>query len=334
MDREAWNAYVASHPGGTFYHLFDWQNVNRIGLKAQSSFLIARRATDVVGILPLSQVSSALFGRILCSMPFVNFGGPCASDAETTLALLEEAANLAGQLKSDYVELRCAEALETSWQVSLRKISMTLELTPDPDTLWNTFSSKQRTAIRRSYKNELSVRSGGAELLPIFYRVMQESWRALGTPLYHPRYFQEIFRAFGEKTRIFICEQRGIPVAVALNGYFNGTVEGMWAGGTAASRPLQANYVLYWEMMKDACERGFQHYHLGRSTAESGAEEFKKKWNATARQLYWYYNTPPGTPLPGLNVDNPKYRMAIATWQRLPMWVTRLAGPPLARLIP
>ena len=38
--------------------------------------------------------------------------------------------------------------------------------------------------------------------------------------------------------------------------------------------------------------------------------------------------------MPQLNVDNPKYRRAIELWRKLPLWVTRLIGPPLARSIP
>ena len=124
------------------------------------------------------------------------------------------------------------------------------------------------------------------------------------------------------------------PVAVAFNGYFNGVVEGMWAGGTPAARGLQANYALYWDMMKDACERGMRRYHLGRSTAESGAEDFKKRWNAEPSQLYWYFHRPKGGEMPQLNVDNPKYKLAIQAWRKLPLWVTRKIGPPLARSIP
>ncbi len=57
--------------------------------------------------------------------------------------------------------------------------------------------------------------------------------------------------------------------------------------------------------------RGCTRYHLGRSTADSGAEDFKKKWNATASQLYWYFHRPSGGEMPQLNVDNPKYKLAI-----------------------
>jgi len=108
----------------------------------------------------------------------------------------------------------------------------------------------------------------------------------------------------------------------------------MWAGGGPRARELQANYVLYWEMMREACLRGSKLYHLGRSTADSGAEDFKKKWNAESQQLYWYFHRPDGGPMPELNVANPKFQLAIKVWRKLPLWVTRQVGPVLARSIP
>ena len=85
---------------------------------------------------------------------------------------------------------------------------------------------------------------------------MQRSWRDLGTPLYDPGYFRAIVDAFPGQIRVFVCRRNNEPVAVAFNGYFAGKVEGMWAGNTRAGHELSANYVLYWEMIKDACERG------------------------------------------------------------------------------
>ena len=333
-DKNSWNLFVANHAAGSFYHLYEWQGINQGALGHETLYLIAKDGDVVRGVLPLIFVRSRLFGRFLCSMPFVNFGGPCSSDANSSEALLKAAMDKANELRADYLELRCTEQLTTSLPVSHRKISMSLELAADPDTIWNAFSSKHRTTIRRTYKNDLEVIAGGTELLPTFYKVMQQSWRSLGTPLYRPQYFAEIMNVFPDKTRIFLCHRKQEPVAVAFNGYFNGTVEGMWAGGAPSARNLQANYVLYWEMIKAACLSGCTRFHLGRSTADSGAEDFKKKWNATSRQLHWYFYRPDGGPPAELNVDNPKYKIAIAAWQRLPLWATRVLGPPLARLIP
>lgn len=78
-----------------------------------------------------------------------------------------------------------------------------------------------------------------------------------------------------------------ISIATAFNGYYKNTVEGMWAGALPWGKSIQANYVLYREMIKHASENGYQHNHLGRSSIDSGAEAFNKKWNAYSTQLYW-----------------------------------------------
>ncbi len=330
----AWDEFVDAHPQGSFYHCYAWRRLIEARLGHTCIYFEARVDGRVTGVLPLVLTNSRIFGCILCSLPFVNFGGPVATDVETTRLLIEAAREHAARLRVDYLELRCNAPLDTDLPVSVQKVSMTLELQPDPDRLWNGFASKHRTNIRRVYKDGLVVTGGGRELLPEFYSVMQRSWRDLGTPLYAPAYFEAIVEAFPERTRMFVCHRNDEPVAVAFNGYFAGTVEGMWAGTTPMGHELNANYVLYWEMIKDSCERGYRRFHLGRSTAGSGAEQFKKKWNATTTQLYWYHYRPDGRPSAVVNVDNPKFRLAIAAWRKLPLWATRVLGPPLARVIP
>lgn len=337
VERAEWDAYLARGAGASFYHLYDWKDVNAKALGHRSFYLAARRDGAITGVLPLTLVSSRLFGRILCSLPFVNFGGTCADDAETQRALLDAAVAKGRELEVDYLELRSNQALPGELPVSLRKISMTIALNANPDVLWEGYTSKHRKNVKRAYKDGLEVRKGGLDLLPVFYQMMEESWRNLGTPLYRRDYFERVLRTFPENSSVFLCHRKEEPIAVALCGYYNGVVEGLWAGGGLLARQLDANFVLYWEMIRDACLRGCHSFHLGRSTAASGAEDFKRRWNAESKQLYWYYDRP-GQPaeaaVPSLNVDNPKYKLAIATWRRLPLAITRQIGPPLARIIP
>ena len=126
----------------------------------------------------------------------------------------------------------------------------------------------------------------------------------------------------------------GVPAAAAFDGLSTHTVEGMWMGARGEYRSKGVNYVLYWELIKDACLKGFREFHLGRSTADSGGETFKKKWNANVNQLYWIYLLRGGRDIPQLNVANPRYQLAIKAWQRLPLSVTQAVGPFLARSIP
>jgi FemAB-related protein (PEP-CTERM system-associated) len=331
-----WNRLIETTDGGSFYHLWDWRQINHTSLGHRTFYLAAKRVDGAfAGVLPLTLVSSRLFGRILCSMPFVNFGGPCAADRSIAKALVTAAIDKANDSDVDYLELRCSHELaELDLPVSLHKVSMTIDLSSGEDAIWNGFSAKHRKNVRRAYKNGLSVRSGGAELLPTFYSLMEQSWRNLGTPLYRRSYFESILQAFQGQTQIFVCVHENRPIAAALTGYFNGVVEGMWAGGTDLARRLDANYALYWEMIRDACARGCRVFHLGRSTADGGGEIFKRKWNAVPTQLYWYSHLARRQTLPQLNVDNPRYRLAIKAWRHFPLWATRLLGPPLARLIP
>ncbi|MDH5325898.1 MAG: FemAB family PEP-CTERM system-associated protein [Gammaproteobacteria bacterium] len=335
---QQWNKFLESNINASFYHRCEWMDLNESCLGNRSYFLAAFDSSNtIVGAFPLIHVNSVLFGNILCSMPFVNFGGPCSNDTAIQEKLLEESLVLSRSLGADYLEIRSLQQLaspQIQLHTSLHKISMSLQLSNDPETVWNGFSSKHRTNIRRAYKNNLSVRSGHLELLDDFFTVLSGSWKNHGTPIYRKQYFESILNRFGESTRIFVCYMGNNPVAAAFNGYYKNTVEGMWAGALPEYRKAQPNYALYWDMIKDASEKGFSSYHLGRSSAESNSEQFKKKWNANALQLYWQYALNKNNEIPQLNVNNPKYDLAIKLWRKLPLQVTTLVGPLLANRIP
>ena len=311
-----WDAFLEAQPTGSFYHCHGWKQLNEGHFGHSTRFLEARDGDSLVGVLPLVLTRSRIFGRILCSMPFVNYGGPVAADAEVTRRPDRRRPGVRHERRVR-TTLNCA-ALRRSTPtctVALHKISMTIDLAADPDQLWNKFTSKHRTTIRRVYKDGFTVTAGGASCCRTFTtscsaRGAISALRSIRPPISRPS-----STPFPTQTRIFVCYHGGEPVAVAFNGYFAGKVEGMWAGTTRVGHDLHANYVLYWEMIKDACERGCRRYHLGRSTAGSGAEQFKKKWNAETSQLYWYYHRPGGHFKPVVNVNHPSFQLGIAAWR-------------------
>jgi FemAB-related protein (PEP-CTERM system-associated) len=287
----------------------------------------------MTGILPIVQVKSPLFGNIACSLPFVNYGGPCADSDEIERALVDAARPVADAWRVDYLELRTRRQLG-SLPTAQHKVSMTLDLDPNPDVLFKKFTTAHRQDIRGGYKKGLTARIGGLELLSDFYAVLSESWRDLGTPIYSLSYLQTVARTFPDITRLCVVYAGQEPAAASLDMLAGETAEGLWLGSRAKFRRQYAGYVLYWELIKNACERGLKKFHLGRSTAQSGAEVFKKKWNAYPIQLYWQYVLRTRREIPQLNVDNPKYQLAIRAWQKLPVPVTQVIGPLIARSIP
>ncbi len=335
-ERQIWQNWVFANPMATFYHRIEWKDVIEKSFKHDTHYLLAEENGAVHGILPLVHIKSLLFGNMICSMPFLNFGGICADTEEAYVCLLNAAKDLLIKKKSEYVELRHLHPSPMELKRKEHKVSMTVELNPDPDTLWNGFKTKHRTSIRRAAKNGLEIMRGGKEHLDAFYKILCTGWRDLGTPIYKRDFFENILDAFGGSVEIYLVNYQGKSIATAFNGLFRDTVEGMWTYSLREHSALQANYMLYWEMIKDACLRGYRLFHLGRSTNDSGATFYKSKWNAKIHQLYWEYliNEPRRSELPELNVDNPKYKLAINVWRNLPVKLTNLIGPYLSKSLP
>lgn len=329
----AWNAYVERCPRATLYHRFEWRHVNAVSFGHRSAYLTAVDDGRIVGIFPIVRVKSQLFGNIACSLPFVNYGGPCGDTDEIEQALVAAAGPIVDGWGADYMEIRARRPLE-GLPTSEHKVSMTLDLNPDPEVLFKAFTSAHRQDIRRGYKKGLAAKIGGRELLDDFYAVLSESWRDMGTPIYSRRYLETVAATFPDITRLCVVYAGTEPAAASLDMLAGDTAEGLWLGSRAKFRSQHAGYVLYWELIKGACERGLTRFHLGRSTTQSGGEVFKKKWNAYAVPLYWQYVLRTRRDIPQLNVMNPKYKLAIKAWQKLPVPVTQMIGPLIARSIP
>ena len=95
-----WNEYVDGTETASFYHRFEWKHVNEAVLRHKTYYLACERSGSIDGIFPLVLIRSRLFGRILCSLPFVNYCGPSVSDPIVETALLERAYAIAENGKS------------------------------------------------------------------------------------------------------------------------------------------------------------------------------------------------------------------------------------------
>jgi FemAB-related protein (PEP-CTERM system-associated) len=332
-DDTGWNRFVHASPRATFYHRAEWRGINE-QLGHKTCHLAANDGDRIVGVLPLVRLKSLLVGSIACSMPFVNYGGPAGETDEIEQQLLTAASEVADEWGVDYLEIRSPRHLGDRYPSSDHKVSMTIPLNPDPEVVMNGFKREQRKEIRRAAKNGFTVKFG-AELVEDFYAVLSDSWHELGTPIFDIAYLRAMLHAFGDAIRVCVVyDADGRPAAGAFEGVHNTTVEGMWLGMRPEYRRQLVGYVLYWALIEDACALGATSFHLGRSTKDSGGEQFKTKWNADAMQLYWHYVLRTRNEIPALNPSNPKYQFAINTWRRLPVSVTKLIGPYISRNIP
>jgi hypothetical protein len=115
---------------------------------------------------------------------------------------------------------------------------------------------------------------------------------------------------------------------------FRQTLEIPWASSDRRYARFAPNMFLYGTVLRYACERGYRCFDFGRSSKESGTYRFKEQWGAKPVQLHWYYWLQNGDRLPELNPQNPKYAFAIRLWQLLPVPVTTMVGPMIAKYLP
>jgi len=331
----AWNAYVLKSSLATGYHLAEWRRVIEEAFGHRTYYLAVKDHEGTVhGIVPLVLLASRGFGRFLVSVPFVNYGGLIADSPEAQLLLEASAIEQARALDADHIELRHAEAAETSWISSERKVSMRLSLPNSYEELSKGFPSKLRSQIRRAQKEGMTVRVGGKECLDEFYGVFSRCMRDLGTPVYAKSFFAKILEVLSKETRLCVVTHGKATVAAGFLYGFRSSLEIPWAASDKRFNKLAPNMLLYGAALEYACQQGFQVFDFGRSTPDSGTYRFKAQWGAQPKQLHWYYWVKDGHRLPQLNPQNPKYALAIRLWQKLPLMIANLLGPHIVKHLP
>jgi len=326
-----WDAFVESSEKATGYHEWAWRAVFERAFGHQCLYLAASRAGAIAGVLPLVEIRSLLFGRMLVSLPFVNYGGVVSDNEATAVALLDEAARLAKDRGSRHVELRHIGRRFQALPCRQHKVTMRLPLAPG---MWERVDRKVRNQVRKAQKSELTVTRGGAELLSEFYQVFARNMRDLGTPVYARAFFEEVLRAFPDRTRIIVVRLKDRPVAAGLTYRTRGMIEVPWASSIRDYNSLCPNHLLYWHAIDTAVEEGCEVFDFGRSTPGEGTFKFKEQWGAQPVELHWEYWLPAGRTLPDQSPKNPKFRFAIESWKRLPLWMANAAGPHIVRGIP
>ena len=149
------------------------------------------------------------------------------------------------------------------------------------------------------------------------------------------RFFEGLFGAFPGACLTMLIKSGEKVAGAAVAVQFRDVLTVLCAHSLRSYHRLFPNNLLYWELMRRACEEGFRAFDFGRSSPNTGPAVFKMRWGARAEQLYWHYALPEGAPVPGeTSSANPRFRLASALWRRMPRAVTDLVGPRLIAHLP
>ena len=338
-DPIAWDDYVTDHPHSFGSHEWRWREVFEGVFGHTCHYLAARTsAGSIVGVLPIVEIRSLIFGRSMTSLPFLNFGGVLAASPAVARRLVESAGELARSRGCSHVELRHVGRVFDDLPCRQHKVTMRLPLgppgAPDPGDLWNRIDRKARNQVRKAQKSNLTVEAGGAELVPAFYEVFARNMRDLGTPVYPRRLFDAVVRAFAGRARVIVVRLNAAPVAAGLTIRTRDMIEIPWASSIREHNHLCPNHLLYWHALETAAAEGVRVFDFGRSTPDEGTFKFKEQWGAVPERLHWEYWLAAGARIPDHSPKNPKLQRAIQAWKMLPLPVANMIGPRIVRSIP
>jgi FemAB-related protein (PEP-CTERM system-associated) len=257
------------------------------------------------------------------------YGGIAAQDSGVFSALESAACSLARRLKVDYLEMRNREARHAGWPTKDLYVTFRKQMDPDPEKNLQAIPRKQRAMVRKGIKAGLKAEFDNST--ERFYEAYSQSVRSLGTPVFSRRYFGILQRVFGDSCDILTVTHGGELISSVMSFYFRDEVLPYYGGGTPQARALKGNDFMYWELMRHSCERGVRVFDYGRSKQGTGSWSFKKNWGFEPVPLHYEYHLVKSREMPDISPMNPKYRLFINAWKRLPLPVTRMIGPLIAR---
>lgn len=261
-DLARWDAYVNVHPDATFFHRAGWKRVIEDAFGHRTHFLLAERGGEVVGVLPLAEIKSRLFGHSLGSLPFCAYGGILADHDAAYRALDEAAQALAQKLRVGALEYRNQAAQHARWPTKDLYVTFKKAIEPEIEANMNAIPRKQRAMVRKGIKAGLAGEVDADTTR--FFEAYSASVHRLGTPVFSRTFFHLLKDEFGDDCEVLTITLDGKVTASVMSFYFRDEVLPYYGGGVDAARAVAGNDFMYWDLMRRACERGLKVFDFGR----------------------------------------------------------------------
>jgi len=350
-DKIQWDNYVSGQKDSVAYHLFAWKQAIENAYGFGCPYFMAIRENRICGILPTANIHIPFSNGSLVSLPYCDVGGILADSLEIAYALLNYARQYAKKYKIQKIEIRHTPELLTLTDLAVSncpennytdmsanptfsgKVRMVLELPGNSEILLKSFKSKLRSQVKKPSRDGLIASMGGMELLDVFYPILAENMKTLGSPIHTKNWFRNIMRYYGEKAKCFIVSMPDkTPAAGGIMLLHKKVVSIPWASSLQHLNRYNPNMFLYWSFLEFAADTGYHYFDFGRSTPGEGTYKFKAQWGARPQPLWWEkWNTGNNSQkiVNSRSNSNPKIRsreIAEKLIQKLPLFLATFIG--------
>ncbi|MFQ5738701.1 MAG: lipid II:glycine glycyltransferase FemX [Acidobacteriota bacterium] len=297
-----WTTFANAHPGASVFHSTPWlQALHRTyGFRPLVLTTAAPDCRLSNGVV-LCEVDSWMTGRRLVSLPFSDH---CQPLAERPSDLQEIFSTLLAQQHREgwkYIEIRPVQAVSLPsdsgptpaprFHASSDFCLHQLDLTPDVDRLFHSFhKSCVQRKIRRAEREGLHYEEGRSPLLlDQFYRLLVLTRRRHGIPPQPLKWFESLVACMGEKLKIRVVSRQNHPLAAIITLSHNRQMVYKYGASDAGFNNLGGMPYLFWTAIREARQRQFRCFDLGRSgVGNQGLITFKDRWGAGRVGLHYF----------------------------------------------
>jgi CelD/BcsL family acetyltransferase involved in cellulose biosynthesis len=323
-----WLQLVESSPAAEVFHHPRWLELLRSQYGYEFEACCVAGSRGIEAGIPIARIESRLTGRRLVSIPFSDVCTPLLAPDASPAALAALGPALAAEAGRNGLDLTVHASLPSVPGAFLKPsfFRHLLPLAEDPAEVEGRYSKSQvKRGIKKARREGLGVeRRTDVAALDAFYSLHLQTRRRLGVPTQPKRFirrFEELFDAGLGFVALVLDE--GEPIAAAVFLTFNRTVTYKYGASDASKLAKRPNNLLFAEVIRWACEEGFQTLDFGRTDIDNeGLRAFKRSWGAEEVELsYTYLAEREPSPGPGL-----RDRVIGTTIRRSPAFVGRLVG--------
>jgi len=346
QDSETWESFVSSHHRAHFLQSFFWgQTLKKSGWKPIRIAL--KKDNTICGAMQI--MSRQFLGKSIWVSPF----GPVIAkeDRELYNELIEASLKLAKEhkvlfFKTDFDTLvddhDLIEFIKSKkflcipkgqiYLLGRPKNIVRLDISPDPETIFSSFSKMLKRNIQIAQKNNIGIRQGFGDGLDMnqFYRMLLDTAARKKFPVRRLRYFKAIKECMIDKGygEIFWGVHENIPVALVLVFKYGKTIWYMYGAMDEKYKHTRASHLLHWKIILWAKDQGVTLYDLRGippniepGTTGYGVYFFKKQFNPVVYKYTsdWWY---------------PVSSLGLSLWFRGVDWIDKIRRFYTSKLIP
>jgi hypothetical protein len=292
---EEWDAIWRDCSYATYFHSREWAEIwshYKQG-RLRPNPLLLGFSDGKEALLPLScAVWSGGSGKSFVSSADGTYGGWIAVDAigrEHAILMKEFLITELGHLFwyiNPYDDLVAATEVHADIRYSIHYETHAMDLERGFDSVYSGWSSACRRAERKARRSGVLVKVADTEEEWCeYYQVYEDSFRRWGDkalgPLLDWALFREMFDRQSEHIRLWLATTKAGRVAAgALMLYAERHVLYFHGAALEEHFPLRPVNLLFYEIMRDACDRRYRWFDFGISAGLEGVRRFKESFGA------------------------------------------------------